>query len=140
MSDRDTPRVYVSGLTTHRANKLPVDAETHRSIVELMQTVPGLSRVLKASTNCHVEDFLRSESPPLEYPELEILPVFPHRERLDSTSTNGHSAQGIFKHMSQLPEPILHPAKMREDDEEDLADAHLVVVDGWRAWPCTNSV
>ncbi|KAI0828957.1 hypothetical protein BC628DRAFT_1182504 [Trametes gibbosa] len=116
------------------ANKLPMDTETHRNIMNLMQRVPGLTRASTASVSRHIDGFLRSESPPLDLLEPDLLPIFPRSERLDPASGEKHSALGIFKDMAQLPGSILSPAKMREEDEEDFADAHLVVVDGWQAF------
>ncbi|KAI0363531.1 hypothetical protein BV20DRAFT_1007236 [Pilatotrama ljubarskyi] len=124
-------------------NKLVMEAETHRSVLTLLQAVPALAKAPKPS-ECHhvhhVDDFLRASSPPLVNPELETLPIFPrtegpYRNPLSKyTMSNTPGLPVKLEKLSQLSQALLSPVQMREEDEEDLAEEHLVIVDGWQAY------
>ncbi|KAI0673682.1 hypothetical protein C8Q78DRAFT_1018447 [Trametes maxima] len=126
------------------ANKLPIDAETHRCVLALVQSVPMLAKAAQTSEPPHITEFLRCESPPLDVPELEMLPIFPGGKRWGNAS---HSTLGGSDHngpstvlgaLSQLPDSIMTPVKIKDDDD-DLAEEHLVVVDGWKAFQVRSS-
>ncbi|KAI0652408.1 hypothetical protein C8Q79DRAFT_937519 [Trametes meyenii] len=119
-------------------NKLLIDAETHRLVLVLIQSVPMLVKAAPVSESPHVAEFLRGESPPPDVPDLEMLPIFPYGERFGEplrSVPGGPNKTGpptVLETLSQLPDRILAPVV--KDDEDDLAEEHLVVVDGWKAF------
>ncbi|KAI0639961.1 hypothetical protein C8Q77DRAFT_1045891 [Trametes polyzona] len=115
------------------ANKLPMDADTHRNVLELIAAVPALAKKQTESKPQEVKDFLRCDSPPPDLPELEILPLFPRSQRpYPGPGAEGPSSMP-FTSMSKPPQSILSPVAMKDLEEDDLAEEHLVVVNGWQA-------
>ncbi|KAI8995275.1 hypothetical protein BD414DRAFT_410707 [Trametes punicea] len=114
------------------ANKLPMDTETLRDVLALLKAIPLLAKVTE-KTRPHFDEFLRDDSPPPNLPELDILPIFPRSEHPGLGPEHKESAKPP-QTMSQLPISLLTTVQMGEDDEEDLADEHLVVVNGWQAY------
>ncbi|KAI0361024.1 hypothetical protein OH77DRAFT_1585206 [Trametes cingulata] len=112
-------------------NKLSMAADTHRSVLTLLQSVPALAKAPEPSTPHHVVDFIRSDSPLPDVPELETLPIFPRND-----GQGGNAVK--LENMSQLPVTMLPLVKIKEEDEEDLAEEHLVVVDGWKAFKSSS--
>ncbi|KAH9897857.1 hypothetical protein C8Q73DRAFT_641038 [Cubamyces lactineus] len=117
------------------ANKLIIDAETHREMLTLIRSVPAMSKPTQRMISISVDEFLRGESPVPELPELELLPVFPRKESsLVVCKAESAGCRKSLKSMSELPMSLIKPVAVKEEDEEDLAEAHLVVVDGWQAF------
>ncbi|OJT04460.1 hypothetical protein TRAPUB_4730 [Trametes pubescens] len=113
------------------------------------ETVVNTEEVLLANTarpsaTHHFDDFLRSSSPPLDLPELEVLPIFPRSAPLGPRSGSILSPTVALDAMAQVSERLISKVRMREEDEEDLAEEHLVAVDGWQAFrtssPATPSL
>ncbi|OBZ79791.1 hypothetical protein A0H81_01498 [Grifola frondosa] len=126
-------------------NKLPLDADTHKAIVELLGSVPALSRGIAASHNiAPLDNFLRSDSPIPEYPGRYSPPIFSrdrrpgHRTSFTSilTSTETKRPSGLNT-MSDLPSFV--PKVTVKEEEEDLDDQHLVIVNGWQAYEIPSS-
>ncbi|KAI0334386.1 hypothetical protein GY45DRAFT_1367576 [Cubamyces sp. BRFM 1775] len=123
------------------ANKFIIDAETHREMLALIRSIPAMNKSTQHTTPLFVDEFLRSESPVPVMPELEILPVFPRKEhsrvayKVESTG-----CPAALNSMSELSMSLIKPVAVKEEDEEDLAEAHLVVVDGWQAWRTSSPV
>ncbi|KAL1951153.1 hypothetical protein VTO73DRAFT_302 [Trametes versicolor] len=109
-------------------NKLPMDAETHQGVLKLMKTIPSLANTARPSDTHHFDEFLRSSSPPLDLPELEVLPIFPRSAPLGPRSDGASIALDV---MAQVSERLVTKVRMRDEDEDDLAEEHLVAVDGW---------
>lgn len=109
-------------------------------MVTLIKSVPAMSKPTQRMISISVDEFLRSESPVPELPELELLPVFPRKDpvfpRKESSlvvcKAESAGCRKSLKSMSELPMSLIKPVAAKEEDEEDLAEAHLVVVDGWR--------
>ncbi|CDO73083.1 hypothetical protein BN946_scf185007.g137 [Trametes cinnabarina] len=122
------------------ANKIPMDARTHREVVALVNTVPFFTKRSQDGPPHFIAEFLRADSPPPDLPELEALPMFPRRGRSlhdrDSELAGLEEADpfSIPRTMSHLATSVLSSVVMREEDEEDLAEEHLVVVNGWQAF------
>lgn len=124
----------VTHFTTSSGNKLPMDAETHQGVLALMKMIPSLANTARPSSTHHFDEFLRSDSPPLGLPGLEVLPIFPRSAPLGPRSSSVSSLSTVpLDAMAQVSEHLISKVKMRHEDEEDLAEAHLVAVDGWRA-------
>ncbi len=126
--------VCVTHSTMSSGNKLPMDAETHKGVIMLMKTIPILANTARPSATHHFDDFLRSSSPPLDLLELEVLPLFPRSAPLGPRSGSISSPTVALDAMAQVSERLISKVGMREEDEEDLAEEHLVAVDGWRAY------
>ena len=120
-----------------RGHRLHVNAETHRSVVTLICSVPTLSKNATIPAPHYVEDFLRAESPSPDLPVFETLPIFPRNAHLGghpegANLTRDKTGSTAFESLHGLPKSVLSPVAMKEEDEDDLANEHLVVVDGWR--------
>lgn len=122
---------YETHFTTSSGNKLPMDAETHQGVLKLLKTIPSLANTARPSDTHHFDEFLRSSSPPLDLPELEVLPIFPRSAPLGPRSDGASVALDV---MAQVSERLITKVRMRDEDEDDLAEEHLVAVDGWRAY------
>lgn len=115
-----------------------MDTGTHREVMTLIKAVPTLAKNSQNPTPHVVQEFLRAESPLPEFPELETLPVFPRRDRLGQDPDKGCSTSGtadfvlIPTTISHLATSALPSVPMRDEDEEDMAKEHLVIVNGWR--------
>ncbi|KAL7285548.1 hypothetical protein ACG7TL_000652 [Trametes sanguinea] len=131
------PDVHMDDLL---AFKLQMDTGTHREVMTLIKAVPTLAKNSQNPTPHVVQEFLRAESPLPEFPELETLPVFPRRDRLGQDPDKGCSTSGtadfvlIPTTISHLATSALPSVPMRDEDEEDMAKEHLVIVNGWQAY------
>ncbi|KAI0778730.1 hypothetical protein BD413DRAFT_465182 [Trametes elegans] len=119
-------------------HRLHVNAETHRSVVTLIRSVPTLSKNAAIPAPHYVEDFLRAESASPDLPVFETLPIFPRNAHLGghpegANLTRDKTGSTTFESFHGLPKSVLSPVAMKEEDEDDLANEHLVVVDGWQA-------
>ena len=125
---------YFDAVSLVSANKFIIDVETHREMLALIRSVPAMNKSTQRMTSTTVDEFLRNESPVPEIPELEMLPVFPRTDnvRVECKAESG-CRPAALKAMSELPISLIQPVAVKED-EEDLAEAHLVVVDGWRTY------
>lgn len=118
-----------------RGNKPAIDPDTHRSITKLIQSVPSMSgRDSSSSFTKLFDDLLRADSPPIELPEPEVLPVFSRAQRpgrsVELSAQEGITLATSLASTANLP--WLTPVAMKKEDEDDIANENLVLVDGWR--------
>ncbi|KAI9068681.1 hypothetical protein FKP32DRAFT_1641905 [Trametes sanguinea] len=122
------------------ALKLHIDTETHREVTTLIKAVPTLAKSSQITPSRFVEEFLRAETPPPDFPELEPLPVFSRRDRLGRDADKGLPIPGgadpslIPATMSHLVTSVLSSVPMQDEEEEDMAEEHLVIVNGWQSY------
>lgn len=122
---------------TSRANKLVIDPGMHVSVLALIHKVPTMAgRATDAPSPLPIDDFLRAESPPIDFPVPELLPLFPrdqrpgrHVEQSAGTDTPFATSLDAFTHPRRS---WLFPVSVKEEDEDDIANENLVLVDGWR--------
>lgn len=85
------------------------------------------------------EEFLRSTSPTIDEPEPAMLPLFPRGQRMHHKPRERQQEVQSFTTALEAitPQPVswLVPVHVKEEEEEDMANEHLVLVDGWRAYP-----
>ena len=84
------------------------------------------------------QDFLRATSPTPGEPESAMLPLFPRAQRLCRTNTvptqEAKSLVSCIEAVTEGPASWLVPVQVKEEEEdEDMANEHLVMVSGWRA-------
>lgn len=111
---------------TPRNIKFSLDPETHAEMVALLKKVPTSN---KAHINPHEEAFLRCDSPPMRFVELDSPPIF-SRTRVNSASQASEKmAKGpcTFTDISALSAQV-------KIEEEDPYMEHMSVVDGWRSF------
>ncbi|TFK80491.1 hypothetical protein K466DRAFT_636921 [Polyporus arcularius HHB13444] len=124
-------------------NKLTIDPATHRDVVTLIQSIPAMSARPQTSARRPYEDFLRAESPPIDDPEPAMLPLFPRDQRLG----RGHKEpqQGAESFCTSMAaalgrsESWIVPVQVKEEEDEDIANEHLVLVSGWQAFKTPSS-
>ncbi|KAI0699378.1 hypothetical protein C8T65DRAFT_719757 [Cerioporus squamosus] len=111
-----------------RGNKFTIDPATHRDVVTLIQSIPAMSARPQASIHRPYEEFLRAASPPIDEPKPAMLPLFPR----DQGPGRRHKQpqQGAQSFSTSLEAVLERP----ETGDEDLANEHLVLVDGWQAF------
>ncbi|KAI0800724.1 hypothetical protein C8Q74DRAFT_1364412 [Fomes fomentarius] len=123
-------------------NKPALDPDTHRSITELIQSVPSMSgRDPSSSFTKPFDDLLRSDSPPIELPEPEALPVFSRAQRPGrSVEVSQQERISLATSLASTANlPWLTPVAMKEEDEDDIANENLVLMDGWHAFKTPSS-
>jgi hypothetical protein len=106
----------------YRNIKYSVDPATYAAVIATLKKVPTST---KAYPNARLEAFLRCDSPPLQFVDLESPPIFPRNRsinlHLSSSSRNSFQISDLATH-----------APLVEIEEEDPYMEHLVVVNGWR--------
>ncbi|RPD65120.1 hypothetical protein L227DRAFT_607705 [Lentinus tigrinus ALCF2SS1-6] len=125
-------------------NKLTIDPGTHRDVVTLIQSIPAMSARPRTSAAEPYEDFLRASSPEIDEPEPAILPIFPRDQRLDCKRKESWQEVKSFSEslgtLANRPESWLVPVQVKdEEEEEDMANEHLILVDGWHAFKTPSS-
>ena len=126
---------HVRSCLNHRRNRLATDSGTHSQVVNLIESVPCMSsRTRLVSIPRAFEDFLRTNSPPPPSSPLREMsvPIFPRNRQpgkhLDHPTSDGGRLSPSFRALPALPMGWLSVIDVKE---EDLADEHLAVVDGW---------
>ncbi|KAI1793183.1 hypothetical protein LXA43DRAFT_886164 [Ganoderma leucocontextum] len=117
-------------------NKLEIDAESHQAVLNLIKTVPTMSaRTGTAPTTRNFDEFLRTDTPPLETIEPEILPIFPRTQQPGRTAASPRLGKTGFltslEATTEFPGSWLSPVEVKDEAEEDIANEHLVIVGGW---------
>lgn len=126
----------VSDKCLYRQIKLPIDAQTHVGVLQLLKGVPAISSssAKDDDVNSHRAAFLRAESPPLQPIRLCSPPIFSRSlqtgYRPSTTTTSKHSLAP--EAIADLPELVPKAVMKPDDDEDDLYKQHMVVVNGWR--------
>ena len=78
--------------------------------------------------------FLRADSPPPTLIELETLPIFPRDRRTGRKEPQQEQRDSCvsmcLQSLASVSQSWLSPVEVKDEDE-DLANEHLAVVDGW---------
>lgn len=117
--------------------KLSIDAQTHSSMLEMWKSaMPHRSpQVGKQS-----KTFLRSHSPPIDIPNLVSPPLFPRDRRPGHLSTSRtDNGKNFLESIGDLV-PLLPPASIDQECEDDLYKEHMAVIDGWREFLMLNLI
>ncbi|KAH8111909.1 hypothetical protein DFH11DRAFT_1546203 [Phellopilus nigrolimitatus] len=117
--------------------KLTVDAETHTKLTTYRQLTPFLSRANKTYPHPkHIDAFLRSQSPPPDQRfTLMSPPIFARDRRArqterDSDAENEKAFNFIPLNSVEVAAKLGQTVDV-DDIDPDIADANMVVVDGW---------
>ncbi|PCH39205.1 hypothetical protein WOLCODRAFT_167851 [Wolfiporia cocos MD-104 SS10] len=116
--------------------------EGYQDVHRLLESVQGLSRTRPTPDQSRqVQDFLRSESPPITFTHLDTPPIFARDQnpgyKKDRCSVNATGRIFGIEDTSDLPSLV--PKAQISDDEEELYKQHMVVVDGWHAYETVSS-
>lgn len=119
-----------------RGNKIAIDKDTHRAILDFIKSVPTTSGPNAVLTTKTFDEFLRADSPLPDPPELEMVPVFSRDHQPGRVIEQSSEARfsSSLQAVPNLPKCWLSQVDIKEEGEEDLANAHLDVVDGWRKY------
>jgi len=109
----------------------------HDPITNLVKSIPfAYRRSAKASaaSNTNALQFIRAESPPFPASSLRCLspPLFPRKREIKSRSGEvlGVNEMANVQKFMRAPEVKVEIDESEEKDELD--NANLVIVDGWR--------
>lgn len=119
--------------------KLSMDAQTHSAVQDMLKSTITHPSAPPAGSTKQSTQFLRGNSPPLQFPNLLSPPLFPRdqrpghfvRGRTSTTAGEVKTQPFLVDSVNDLV-PLLSPVSVVEEKEEDLFREHLKIVDGWR--------